>query len=143
MNLEWIIFYCMVPTLFQGVIFSLPLLVSGLLLRVLVRQWTRMNLLVVNILASAIGLWVLWWYYGGGVVYFISLCGIIYGELVLLRHHRGAIIGFTSVMFLIVWYIIACALLSASCIIYLNDHIYSEGLVAPATNWHQVRGTLS
>ena len=103
MDLTQIVFNCMIPTLIQGIIFSLPILVCGLSLRLLVRLWTNINSNFVNVLASLMGLLVLWFYYGGGVLYFIILCGVIYCELVLLNHHRGATVGFTSVVFLLVW----------------------------------------
>ena len=103
MDLSQILFSCVVPTLIQGILFSLPLLISGLALRLLVRVWTNASSLVVNVFASMMGLLVLWWYYGGGLVYFVILCGIVYGELILLHRHRGAVIGFTSVTFLLVW----------------------------------------
>jgi hypothetical protein len=103
MDLTQIVFSCMVPTLVQGVIFSLPILICGLSLRLLVRLWANVSNIFVNILASLMGLLVLWWYYGGGVLYFVILCGIVYCELILLNRHRGTIIGFTSVVFLLVW----------------------------------------
>ena len=103
MELTRILYNCVVPTLIQGMIFSLPLFISGLALRLLVKVWTNANSFLVNVLTSMMGFLVLWWYYGGGVVYFVILCGIVYGELILLHHHRGAAIGFTSVIFLIVW----------------------------------------
>ena len=103
MDLTQIVFSCMVPTLIQGILFSLPILICGLSLRLLVRLRTNMNNNFVNVLASLMGLLVLWWYYGEGVLYFVILCGMVYCELILLGRHRGAIIGFTSVVFLLVW----------------------------------------
>ena len=103
MDLTQIVFSCMVPTLIQGIVFSFPILVCGLSLRLLVRLWVNLNHIFVNVLATLMGLLVLWWYYGGGVLYFIILCGVVYCELILLHRHRGAIIGFTSVIFLLVW----------------------------------------
>ena len=103
MDLQWILFNCMFPTFIQGIYFSCPLLVSGLVLRLLMRIWIHINVLFVNGLASVMGLWVLWWYYGGGVAYFVILCVIVYGELIFFRHHRGMVIGVTSVAFLFVW----------------------------------------
>ena len=103
MDLKWIVYKCMVPTLVQGVMFSCPLLVTGLLVRLLVRIWKNFNHLVVNVFASVMGFLVLWWYYSESVIYFVILCGIVYGELLLLRQHRGIAIGVTSVIFLFTW----------------------------------------
>ena len=93
----------MVPTLVQGVLFSCPLLVVGLLIRVLLRLWTNVSHLVVNTFASVLGILVLWWYYNESVVYFVVLCGIVYGELLLLHQRRGIIIGVSSVIFIFTW----------------------------------------
>ena len=103
MDLNWILYNCMVPTVVQGVLFSCPLLVVGLLIRLLVRLWTNVNHLFVNILASVMGILVLWWYYNESVIYFVVLCGIVYGELLLLRRHRGVVIGVSSVIFIFTW----------------------------------------
>ena len=100
MDLSRIVFNCMIPTFYQGILFSFPLLLSGLVLRLLIRIWTQIN---VNILASLFGVWVLWWYYNGAVVYFIILLVIVYLELVLFPYHRGMIIGLTSVIFIMTW----------------------------------------
>lgn len=104
MDLKWIVFNCMAPTFAQGVYFSFPLLISGMIIRLLTRiTWTRMNRLFVNGITTMMGLWVLWWYYRGGMMFFVILCCIVYGELVYLHRHQGMTIGFTSVMFLVIW----------------------------------------
>lgn len=103
MDLNWIVYNCILPTLRQGVIFSFPLLVTGFLIRLLVRIWKTPSHLVVNAFASVMGLLVLWWYYRESVIYFVVLCGIVYGELIFLHQHRGLAVGITSVIFLFTW----------------------------------------
>ena len=45
----------------------------------------------------------LWFFYSGGVVYFILLCGVIYGLLLMIPKHRGVSVAVTSVAFLLIW----------------------------------------
>lgn len=102
MAFRWVLYSCFQPTLYQGALISLPLLLFAFLLRVLVR-WVKLNPVLLNGIASVLGVFVLWWFYSNGVVYFVVLCVLVYGVLVLARKHRGAIVSVVSVFFLLFW----------------------------------------
>ena len=102
MGRRWIYWECLEPTLYQGVFISLPLLLCALLLRVCV-LWRRLPPHAVNTLASLLGLYALWWYYGSSVLYFIVLGLTVYGVLVLVDEHRGVLVAALSVLFIVAW----------------------------------------
>ena len=102
MGLQWIIWSCLGPTLYQGLLITLPMLASSLLLRLCVTSGV-FHRTVMNTLAALLGLYILWWFYDTGVTYFVVLCVLVYLLLLVMRGHRGVLVGAVSVLFLLVW----------------------------------------
>ena len=101
MGLQWIIRNCLGPTLYQGVLISLPMLATSLLLRLCVLSGT-FHYTTMNTLATILGYYILWWFYGTSVAYFVVLCVLVYVVLAMSRR-KGAMVGAVSMAFLLLW----------------------------------------
>ncbi len=93
---------CFLPTVHQGVLISLPLLSTGLLLRLCVVTGV-LGRAPLSTLATILGLYILWWFYESSVLYFIFLCVLVYVLLLVVGRHRGAVVGAVCVAFIVVW----------------------------------------
>ena len=102
MDWAWIFWDCFVPSLRQGALIALPLLLPSLLLR-LVAQWRGVTSTVLNILASGLGLGVLWWYYQNSVAYFVVLSLVIYAVLLSGVRRKGVAVAGLCVAFIVAW----------------------------------------
>ena len=102
-NFQWILFGCTLPTLQQGALISVPLLVSGITVRVCVLL--KFPSALVHAIVAAMGVYLLWFFYSTGMVYFFILCGIVYAMLLIIRRNRGLLIGGVSLAFLLIWYV--------------------------------------
>lgn len=100
-SFQWVLNVCTIPTLHQGVLISAPLLISGITLRLCVLL--RFSKQVIHALVTLMGLFLLWYFYSGGVVYFVVLCGLVYMVLLLIRKHKGVVVGAVSIAFLLIW----------------------------------------
>ena len=97
---HWIVRSCIVPTLQQGGIISVPLLISGATVRVCVLL--QISDYIIHALMAMMGICLLLYFYSNGIIYFLLLCGIVYFVLVLVRKHRGITVAVISVLFLII-----------------------------------------
>ena len=102
MELQWVLYDCLLPITLQGALICTPLMFSALVLRLCV-VWGRFHKVTVNTLAAIMGLYVLWWFYGGSVVYFIVLSVLVYGVLLVVRGRRGVAVGALSLAFIASW----------------------------------------
>jgi len=102
MQLWWILQGCLLPTISQGTLICLPMMLCALLLRLCV-LWDRLHKVTLNTFAAALGLYVLWLYYGGSVVYFMVLCVLVYFVLRVVRRRRGVAVGAVSLAFIASW----------------------------------------
>ena len=102
MNLHWAFQTCIIPTLYQGALISVPLLSSALLIRFCV-VWGKIHSDVMSVLISILGLFILWMFYAAGVIYFVFLCLLVYVVLRSTKVHRGAAVGIVCVLYLLVW----------------------------------------
>ena len=100
-SLHWIFYGCTVPTLQQGALISVPLLVSGIAIRLCVLM--RIPSSLIHSLVALMGVYLLWFFYSNGTIYFLILCGIVYVLLLTIRRHKGLVIGGVSLGFLLVW----------------------------------------
>ena len=98
------LFSCMLPTLYQGIQITLPVLFTALLLRLIV-LWGRFHEVTLNTLATVLGLFILWWFYGSSVMYFIILCVLVYA-LLMVSSQKGVTVSAVSVIFILSWYVI-------------------------------------
>lgn len=92
---------CVVPTLQQGALISAPLLISGLIIRLFV--FLKFPAYIIHALVSMMGMYMLWFFYSNGLVYFVFLSGTIYIVLIYVEKHKGIIIAVMSVAFLFIW----------------------------------------
>ena len=102
MQLWWILQGCLLPIVLQGTLTCLPLMLCALLLRLCV-IWGRLHKVTLNTLAATLGLYVLWWYYGSSVMYFMVLCVLVYVVLRVVRRRRGVAVGAVSLAFIASW----------------------------------------
>ena len=100
-SLDWIVHVCVVPTLQQGALISAPLLISGVVTRLCV--FLNFPADIIHALVSMIGMYLLWFFYSNGLVYFVFLSGTVYVILISVERHRGMIIATMSVVFLLIW----------------------------------------
>ena len=131
---HWIVRSCIVPTLQQGGIISIPLLVSGAMIRVCVLL--QISDYILHALVAIMGMCLLLYFYSNGIIYFLLLCGIVYFVLVLAGKHRGIAVAVISVLFLIIRYGM-CFSMSMCYFCFC-----SESFVSSPVEWHQVRGIL-
>lgn len=95
---------CFLPTIYQGVLISLPLLSTGLLVRLCAR--TRLvGHLPLSTLSTTLGMYVLWQFYGSSVAYFILLSVLVYVLLLVVGRFRGAAVGTVCVAFIVIWWV--------------------------------------
>ena len=134
MHWEWMLWQCFYPTVQQAVGIGLSIIGPCILLRFLV-LYSGLTQNILNILATILGILVIWWYYYTSVVYFIVLCGVVYTLLSVVQQRRGAVVSFACVAFILSWYV--CQLPAILCLHYF---IYSELIVASKEEWHKVRG---
>lgn len=103
--IKWIVHDCFVPTLLSAGYITSPVLVSSLFLRVLVLVLPKGSRLLLDTIATILGLVVLWWYYEASVIFFIILAIAIYFMILLIPlGKRGALVGGVSVVYIILWY---------------------------------------
>lgn len=100
-NLLWILHECTVPTLKQGAMIAAPVLISGAVVRFCVV--TRLPEQITHALVIMMGLFLLWFFYSTGIVYFLVLCGLVYVILVTIQKNKGIVIASTSVAFILIW----------------------------------------
>jgi hypothetical protein len=91
----------MVPTVQQGALVSLPLLLSGLIIRLCV--FLKLPQHIIHVLVSVMGMYLLWFFYSNGLVYFITLCGTVYIILTTIERHKGVVVATISLAFLLIW----------------------------------------
>ncbi len=99
-SFNWIVYSCMVPTLQQGALISGPLLMSGILVRLCV--FLNFADDIIHALVAMMGMYVLWFFYSNGIIYFLSLCGAVYIVLLAVHRHKGIIIAMISLAFLLI-----------------------------------------
>ena len=102
MQLPWTLQTCVASIVYQGFLVSLPLLATGLLLRLCVATGL-LGHATLNTLAATLGVYILWWFYSSSVFYFILLCVLVYVLLLVVPRQRGVVVGATSVIFITSW----------------------------------------
>ncbi len=103
LSFHWILYGCALPTLQQGALISAPLLISGTTIRLCVLL--RLPSTLIHAVVALMGVYLLWFFYSSGILYFLALCGIIYAILLTVQRHKGLVIGGVSLSFLLIWYI--------------------------------------
>ncbi len=93
---------CFLPTIHQGALISLPLLSTGVLLRVCVVAGL-LGRSALSALATVLGLCTLWWFYGSSVRYFVLLSVLVYLLLLVVGRYNGAVVGTVCVAFIVIW----------------------------------------
>lgn len=99
-SIEWIVHQCILPTLQQGALISAPLLVTGVTIRLCV--FLKLPDYIIHALVAMMGMYMLWFFYSNGLVYFVLLCGTVYVILLTVERHKGVVIALISVTFLLV-----------------------------------------
>lgn len=102
MDLHWTLHSCIVPVTIQGVQITLPLIATSIFIRLCV-TWGGLSSVVVNSLATVLGVGTLWMFYDTGVVYFILLSLLVYVFLNGVTKHKGVIITIICIAFLTIW----------------------------------------
>ncbi len=100
-SLSWLLQECTIPVVQQGVWITVPVVVTAAILRACVLLRVPPGL--VHSLSIAMGLVVLYFFYSIGVVFFLTLCAIVYGILLIITHHRGVAVATVSLLFLFIW----------------------------------------
>ena len=100
-DFRWIIYGCSLPTLQQGALISAPMLISGFAIRVCVLLGFPAQL--IHALVALAGIYLLWFFYSTGIVYFIALSVLVYVILLVVKKNKGIIIGAVSITFLLIW----------------------------------------
>ena len=103
-NLHWVVYDCIVPILQQGALISGPLLISGIIVRLCVLL--KFPSSIIHLLVAIMGLYMLWFFYLKGMIFFVVLCGIIYVVLLTVQRYKGVIVGGIALAFLLIWYVI-------------------------------------
>jgi porcupine-like protein len=118
MQWSWMLHKCFQPTVQQAFAVGLSVVAPSLLLRLLV-LYSGLQKRIISVVATVLGLLVLWWYYERSVAYFIVLCGIVYPLFALVPRGRGALIAIVCVVFI----------------------FFCELFIASKEEWHKVRGS--
>jgi len=100
-SLSWIVQNCAIPVIRQGVWITAPVIVTAALLKICVLL--RLPATFVHFICVSLGLAVLWYFYSGGVVYFLALSAIVYYLLLAVRSHKGVAVVVASLLFLFIW----------------------------------------
>lgn len=104
MQWDWMLWQCFYPTIQQAVVIGLSIVGPCIVLRLLV-LFSGLQQKVLNSIATALGILVLWWYYNTSVAYFAVLCGVVYTLLLVISKRRGAVVSIACVAFILSWYI--------------------------------------
>ncbi|XP_019852943.1 PREDICTED: protein-serine O-palmitoleoyltransferase porcupine-like isoform X2 [Amphimedon queenslandica] len=117
--LKWICVSCIPEVILQGLYTTYPVLVSSMLIRCIVSLVPARHSYY-DAIATVLGLWTLWWYYGYSTGYFLILLILVY-LLVTVGSvgKRGILVGGVCMVF-----IIMCEL-----------------LIVSSAEWHKVRGS--
>lgn len=99
-SIEWVVHHCILPTLQQGALISAPLLVTGVAIRLCV--FLKFPDYIVHPIVAVVGMYMLWWFYSNGLVYFVILCGTVYFLLLTVERHKGITITAISLTFLLI-----------------------------------------
>ena len=103
MPIDWMIHECAIPTFFQGLYITYPILLSSLVIRLCV-LWLPFRQHVLDIITILFGVWSLWWYYETSIVYFVTIISLIYVLLVWLPvGRRGPFVSGACMTFIIIW----------------------------------------
>ena len=103
MPLDWVLLNCGLSALLQGVLLSIPILLSSLIIRLAVR-WLPLTQNLYNLLSIILGCIVLYWYYDTSIIYFILVTTLAYLLLILTpANKRGGVMGGACVMFIVTW----------------------------------------
>ena len=100
---NWICVSCIPEVIIQAVYTTYPVLVSSILIRCIVVLVPAYHTLY-DVIATLLGLWTLWWYYGYGLVYFMVLLILVYLLCTLGSvGKRGILVGGVCMVFIIIW----------------------------------------
>lgn len=93
---------CIPTTVQQGAYLSAPILACCLAIRLLV--FLPLHHLVHECIAASLGLYMLWWYIEGSLVYFLLLLALIYTILLIVpQGKRGIAVGSVCVLYIVIW----------------------------------------
>ena len=82
-----------------------PIFLTSVVLRACV-LWIPMHRVLLDSLATTLGVAVLWWFYETSTVYFLILAVLIYFILTVVPSgKRGVSVGGVCVLFIVIWYI--------------------------------------
>ena len=95
---------CFYPTLQQAVAIGLSVVGPCILLRLLV-LFSGLQQRALNVIATVLGLSVLWWYYKTSIVYFCGICVITYALLACVGRGRGAVVSIACIAYILSWYV--------------------------------------
>ena len=113
---------CISPTVQQGAYLSSPILASCLAIRLLV--FLPVHRLVHECVASALGLYVVWWYFEASLVYLLVLIALVYALLLIVpQDKRGLVVGGACVLYSVIWYIY-CTLFCTFLWLYNSVYMY-------------------
>lgn len=93
---------CFLPSLYQAALISLSLLLPSLFLR-LCAQLRSIKRGTLDLLASGLGLGVLWWYYQRSAGYLVVLSLVVYVVLLTGPRRKGSLVGGLCVVFIVSW----------------------------------------
>ena len=116
---------CFYPTVQQAVAVGLSIVGPCVLLRLLV-LYSGLHQKLLNSVATALGLLVLWWYYNTSVIYFVVLCGIVYALLVAVHRQRGAVVSVACVVFIFSWYADRTGIHIQLSVLFISPCFYSS-----------------
>ena len=102
MHWEWMVWQCFYPTIQQGVGIGIAVVAPCILLRLLV-LYSGLKQTTLNILATVLGILILWWFYNTSLSYFLLLCALVYILLLVIPQRKGAAVSLFCVVFIFSW----------------------------------------